>query len=300
VGLLQLNIPTPTTKPITLERSFSTRQANKVIRRLVSHLILLVGCVVMAMPFIWMFLSSLKTDMEIFVFPPRLLPETVHWDNYLAVMESMPFGWFIFNSFKISLLAMIGQLLSCSLAAYAFARIKFPGRETVFVIWLACLMIPYQVNLIPQYVLFRSFGWLDTHFPLIVPNFFGGVFGTFLLRQFFLTLPSELEDAARIDGCSRFGIYWRIFLPLSKPALATLGVFVFMSNWNNLLGPVVYLSSYEKMTLTVGLAFFRGQYTTEWALLMAGAVISVIPIMVIYAAAQQYFVQGVVMSGIKG
>lgn len=254
----------------------------------------------MAMPFIWMFLSSLKTDMEIFVFPPRLLPETVHWENYLAVMESMPFGWFIFNSFKIAFLAMIGQLLSCSLAAYAFARIKFPGRETVFVIWLACLMIPYQVNLIPQYVLFRSFGWLDTHLPLIVPSFFGGVFGTFLLRQFFLTLPSELEDAARIDGCSRFGIYWRIFLPLSKPALATLGVFVFMSNWNNLLGPVVYLSSYEKMTLTVGLAFFRGQYTTEWALLMAGAVISVIPIMVIYAAAQQYFVQGVVMSGIKG
>lgn len=280
--------------------AFSTKQINNFTRSAVSHLLLLCGCVVMALPFVWMFLSSLKTDPEIFVFPPRWLPETLHWSNYQAVMESMPFGWFIFNSFKISLLAMIGQLLSCSLAAYAFARIRFPGREVVFVIWLACLMIPYQVNLIPQYVLFRSFGWLDTHYPLIVPNFFGGVFGTFLLRQFFLTLPSELEDAARIDGCSRFGIYWRIFLPLSKPALATLGVFTFMANWNNLLGPVVYLSSYEKMTLTVGLAFFRGQYTTQWALLMAGAVISVIPIMIIYAAAQQYFVQGVVLSGLKG
>jgi multiple sugar transport system permease protein len=280
--------------------ALSNQQLHQMTRRTASHLLLLLGCVVMALPFVWMFLSSLKTDPEIFVFPPRWLPETVHWSNYRAVMESMPFGWFIFNSFKISSLNMLGQLLSCSLAAYAFARIRFPGRETVFLMWLACLMIPGQVTLIPQYVLFRSFGWLDTHYPLIVPSYFGGAFGTFLLRQFFLTIPSELEDAARIDGCSRFGIYWRIFLPLAKPALATLGVFVFMSNWNNLLGPVVYLNSYEKMTLTVGLAFFRGQYTTQWALLMAGAVISVIPILLIYATAQQYFVRGVVLSGIKG
>ena len=285
---------------MTLATSHAPQRLNRITRRTLSHLLLLIGCAVMALPFIWMFLSSLKTDPEIFVFPPRWLPETPQWSNYRTVMESMPFGWFIFNSFKIATLAMIGQVLSCSLAAYAFARIRFPGRETVFVIWLACLMIPYQVNLIPQYLLFRSFGWLDTHYPLIVPNFFGGVFGTFLLRQFFLTIPNELEDAARIDGCRRFGIYWRIFLPLAKPALATLGVFVFMSNWNNLLGPVVYLSSYEKMTLTVGLAFFRGQYTTQWALLMAGAVISVIPIILIYAAAQQYFVRGVVLSGLKG
>ena len=285
---------------MTLATSHAPQRLNRITRRTLSHLLLLIGCAVMALPFIWMFLSSLKTDPEIFVFPPRWLPETPQWSNYRTVMESMPFGWFIFNSFKIATLAMIGQVLSCSLAAYAFARIRFPGRETVFVIWLACLMIPYQENLIPQYLLFRSFGWLDTHYPLIVPNFFGGVFGTFLLRQFFLTIPNELEDAARIDGCRRFGIYWRIFLPLAKPALATLCVFVFMSIWNNLLGPVVYLSSYEKMTLTVGLAFFRGQYTTQWALLMAGAVISVIPIILIYAAAQQYFVRGVVLSGLKG
>jgi multiple sugar transport system permease protein len=161
-------------------------------------------------------------------------------------------------------------------------------------------MIPYQVTLIPQYLLFRNFGWLDTHYPLFIPHFFGGAFGTFLLRQFFMTIPSELEDAATIDGCSRFGVYRRIFLPLSKPALATLGVFIFIAQWNTLLGPVIYLNTYEKLTLTVGLAFFRGQYTTQWALLMAGAVISVIPIMVIYAVAQQYFVRGVVLSGLKG
>ncbi|HMN31199.1 MAG TPA: carbohydrate ABC transporter permease, partial [Caldilineaceae bacterium] len=167
---------------MTLATSHAPQRLNRITRRTLSHLLLLIGCAVMALPFIWMFLSSLKTDPEIFVFPPRWLPETPQWSNYRTVMESMPFGWFIFNSFKIATLAMIGQVLSCSLAAYAFARIRFPGRETVFVIWLACLMIPYQVNLIPQYLLFRSFGWLDTHYPLIVPNFFGGVFGTFLLR----------------------------------------------------------------------------------------------------------------------
>jgi multiple sugar transport system permease protein len=278
----------------------SAKQVGTFSRRASSHLLLLLGCAVMALPFVWMFLSSLKTEPEIFVFPPRWLPRSPQWSNYIAVMEAMPFGWFIYNSFKISVLGVIGQLLSCSLAAFAFARIRFPGRETVFMIWLACLMIPYQVTLIPQYLLFRNFGWLDTHYPLFIPHFFGGAFGTFLLRQFFMTIPSELEDAATIDGCSRFGIYRRIFLPLSKPALATLGVFIFMSQWNNLLGPVIYLNTYEKLTLTVGLAFFRGQYTTQWALLMAGAVISVIPIMVIYAVAQQYFVRGVVLSGLKG
>lgn len=284
--------------------ALTTLRSNKLfyrlLRRAASHLLLFIGCLVMALPFVWMFLSSLKTDPEIFVFPPRWLPETPQWSNYLDVMDSMPFNWFILNSLKIAFLTMCGQLLSCSLAAYAFARIRFPGRETLFLGWLACLMIPSQVTLIPQFLLFRSFGWLDTHYPLFVPSYFGAAFGTFLLRQFFLTIPSELEDAARIDGCSLFGIYWRIFLPLAKPALATLGVFVFMSSWNNLLGPVIYLSTYENMTLTVGLANFRGQYTTEWALLMAGAVISVIPILVIYVTAQQYFVRGVVLSGIKG
>jgi multiple sugar transport system permease protein len=275
-------------------------ESKKRIKAALSHLVLFIGCVIMAFPFVWMVLSSLKTDMEIFIFPPRLLPKVPQWSNYPAVPAAMPFGAFTFNSFKIALLSVLGQLFSCSLAAYAFARIKFPGREGIFLAWLACLMIPSQVTLIPQFVLFRQLDWLDTHLPLFLPSFFGGAFGTFLLRQFFLTIPSELEDAAIIDGCGRFGIYWRIFMPLAKPALATLGVFVFMSNWNNLLGPVIYLTSWKKMTLTVGLAFFRGQYNTEWALLMAGAVISIIPIMTLYAAAQKYFVQGVVMSGLKG
>ena len=283
-----------------LRRQATRRRASKVGRDVLSHILLLLGCIVMAFPFVWMVFSSLKTDAEIFIFPPELLPRAWRWSNYVDVMKAFPFATFIFNSLKISLLGVIGQLLSCSLAAYAFARIPFPGREAIFLGWLACLMIPGSVTLIPQFLLFRAFGWLNTHAPLFVPHFFGGAFGSFLLRQFFLAIPRDLEDAATIDGCTRFDSYWRIFMPLAKPALATLGVFIFMGQWNNLIGPVIYLTSREKMTLTIGLAYFRGQYDTAWALLMAGAVISIIPILILYAAAQKYFVQGVVMSGLKG
>ncbi len=272
----------------------------RILKPVVVHSFLILASLVMALPFIWMVLSSLKSQPEIFIFPPRLLPRTPQWSNYIEVTKAMPFAWFTFNSLKIALLSVLGQVLSASLAAYAFARLRFPGREFMFLVWLGCMMIPSQVTLIPQFVLFRSFGWLDTHLPLVVPNFFGSAFGTFLLRQFFMTIPMELEDAAIVDGCSRFRIYWNIMMPLAKPAIATLAVFTFMGSWNNLLGPVIYLTTYKKLTLPVGLAFFRGQYGTEWALLMAGATISVIPIIALYMFAQQYFVQGVVMSGIKG
>lgn len=264
------------------------------------HALILVGSFTMVLPFVWMVLTSLKTTAEVFVFPPRWFPESPRWSNYSDVMAVMPFGWFLFNSFKIAILAVFGQLMSCSLAAYAFARIDFVGRNTLFLIVLATLMVPSVVTVIPVFVLMRELGWLNTHYPLIVPNFLGAAFGIFLLRQFFLTTPVDLEDAARIDGATRFGIYWYIFLPLAQPALATLAVFVFMGQWNDLLGPIIFLADYDKMTLTVGLAFFRGQYTTNWPLLMAGATMSVIPIIVLYLAAQRYFVAGVVMSGLKG
>jgi len=272
----------------------------RVLKPVFVHGFLISASAIMALPFIWMVLSSLKAQPEIFIFPPRWLPRTPLWSNYIDVTKAMPFGWFTFNSLEIAILVVIGQLLSASLAAYAFGRLEFPGRDVMFLIWIGCMMIPSQVTLIPQFILFRSFGWLDTHLPLIVPSFFGSAFGTFLLRQFFMTIPMELEDAAVVDGCSRFRIYWNIMMPLAKPALATLAVFTFMGSWNNLLGPVIYLTTYKKLTLPVGLAFFRGQYSTEWALLMAGATLSVIPIVVLYIVAQQYFVEGVVMSGIKG
>jgi multiple sugar transport system permease protein len=206
---------------------------------------------------------------------------------------------FILNSTKIAVLSVIGQLLSCSMAAFCFARFEFPGRNALFMILLATLMVPGQVTLIPVFLVMRALGWVDTHYALIVPAWLGGAFGTFLLRQFFLTVPRELEDAARIDGASSFAIYSRIFLPLAKPALATLAVLGFMGSWNDLLGPVIYLQTRSKMTLPVGLALFKGQYVTEYALLNTGATISLIPILILFILAQNYFVQGLTMTGLK-
>jgi multiple sugar transport system permease protein len=276
------------------------RPWRKRLQSVAWHVILALGALTMIVPFVWMISSSLKAEGDIFIYPPQWIPVPVHWENYSDLLNNMPFALFTFNSFKVSSLAAIGQLLSCSLAAYAFARLKFPGREIVFFILLAALMIPGEVTLIPVYLIMRYLGWLNTHLPLTVPYFFGGSFGTFLLRQFFLTIPTELEDAALIDGAGRFTIYWRIFLPLAKPALATLGLFIFMAQWNNLLAPVIYLNDQDKMTLTVGLAYTQGEFTTQWNLLMAGAVISILPILILYAFAQKYFVQGVVLSGLKG
>ena len=255
---------------------------------------------VILFPLFWMASTSLKSDRELFRYPPTLLPTRLEWSNYIGVMKAMPFERFILNSTLVSLLPAIGQMLTCSLAAYVFVWKRFPGRDLFFSLILATLMVPYQVTIIPMYIVFRAFGWIDTLLPMIVPGFMGGAFGIFLLRQFFMTLPSELLDAARIDGASDLNIYWRVIMPLAKPALVTLGIFTFMLHWNDLLRPVIFLTTYEKMTLTVGLAFFKGQYATQWSLLMAGAVISMLPILILYIAAQRYFEQGMIMSGIKG
>jgi len=258
------------------------------------------GSVIVLFPLIWMVLTSLKTQTEMFSYPPTFIPKNPQWNNYLKVMEAMPFSRFLLNSTMVSVLPAIGQIITCSLAAYVFAWKRFPGKDIFFSLIVATLMVPYQVTIIPTYILMRHLGWIDTLLPIIVPGFLGGAFGIFLLRQYFMTIPSELLDAARIDGCNDYAIYRKIILPLAKPALATLGVFTFMLHWNDLLRPVIYLASYQKMTLTVGLAFFKGQYSTDWSLLMSGAVISMLPILILYLFAQKYFEQGMVMSGMKG
>lgn len=275
-------------------------QAVLRIRILVSHGILLTGAVLMVIPFIWMLSSSLKAEGDVFTFPPQWIPNPIEWSNYPKTFQIVPFAQFGINSLDVAVLCTVGQIFSCSTAAYCFARMRFPGRNLLFLILLATLMVPGQVTMIPIFLIMKSLGWINTLYPLIVPAFLGGAFGTFLLRQFFLSMPSELEDAARIDGAGDFGIYWRIFLPLSKPALATLGVFVFLSRWNDLLGPVIYLNDQNMMTIPVGLTYFQGEYSTAWNLLMAGSLISLIPILLLFAVAQQYFVQGIVMTGIKG
>lgn len=270
------------------------------IRNTFSYLLLLLLTVVMGLPFLWMVTSSLKEQGYIFIYPPQWIPNPVRWQNYIELVQRMPFLQFFYNSTKIALLATFGQLLTCSLAAYVFARLQFFGRDTLFTILLATMMVPFQVTMIPVFITMHRLNLLDTHLALWGPAFLGGAYGTFLLRQFFLTLPRELEDAARVDGCSRFGIWWRIFLPLSKPALATLGIFVFMANWNDLLGPVLYLSTRAKMTLTIGLAMLFHQWgATPWNLVMAGSVVTVLPVLILYALGQKYFVQGIVTTGLK-
>ncbi len=264
------------------------------------YVVLIVLGVIFAVPFLWMVSSSLKRGIDVFVFPPKWIPSPIMWSNYSELFKVLPFGRFFWNSSYVALLSTFGQVASCALAAYALSRPKFFGREAIFYILLATMMVPGQVTIIPRFLIMRSLGWLDTHLPLYVPHFFGGAFGTFMLRQFFLSLPRELDDAAAIDGCGRLRTFLTIYLPLSKPALATLSLFIFMDSWNDLLGPIIYLSTPKKMTLTVGLTFFQGQYATDWHLLMAGAVVSIIPTIIVYLLAQKHFVSGIMVGSVKG
>lgn len=266
--------------------------------RMFVHIILALGAITMIAPFIWMVSTSLKSLNEVFVFPPTLFGESLRWNNYLQISERFPFSIFFLNSLKIAILVTAGQLFTCSLGGYSFARLKFPGRDIIFLLYLATLMIPYFVIVIPIFIMMRSFGWVDTHYALIVPGLFSA-FGTFLMKQFFLTIPRELEDAAKIDGCTPFGIYRRIFLPLSKPALAALGIFTFMWSWNDFLAPLIFLNTITKRTIPLGLAVMQGLYSTDWPSLMAASVLSVMPIIIVFLCAQEFFVKGITLSGLK-
>lgn len=268
-------------------------------RALVAHGILLLGAVSMVIPFLWMVSTSLKSEQQAYLFPPVWIPDPIMWSNYRATWEALPFDLFLLNSTIVAVFVTLGQLLTCSLGAFAFARLHFPWREPLFLLYLATMMVPFQVIMIPLFVLVRELKWLDSYAGLIVPAVFSA-YGTFLLRQFFKSIPNELEDAAKIDGCSYFRIYWNIMLPLSKPALATLGIFVFMWSWNNFLWPLLVTNSLEMKTLPLGLAYFLGQYTIYWNLLMVGATIALVPILVIFFFAQRYFVEGITLTGLKG
>ena len=268
----------------------------------VSYIILVVMSVLDVAPFLWMVLSSFKSQQELFAFPPTIWPSEWHPENYVNAWNSgsISFGGMFLNTMKIVIPSVIGNVLISSLAAYSFARINFKGRDKLFGLFLASMMVPGAVTMIPSFIMFRTFGWYNTFLPLIVPNLFGSAFAIFLLRQFFMTLPRALEEAARIDGCGRLRIWAQLFLPLSKPIIATLTVFTFQGNYNDLMGPLIYLSDSSKFTVQLGLATFRGMFSTRYDLLMAGSVFCLIPILVIYVFAQKYFVSGIVMTGLKG
>ncbi len=257
--------------------------------------------VVFIIPFLWILSTSLKGSEQIFSIPPVWIPKVLHWENYSKVFEAMPFLIYLKNSVFISVLTIIGVVFSSSLVAYAFGCLQWPGRDVLFVFVLATMMLPMQVTMIPLFVLFKQLGWLNTYKPLIVPSFFGGgAFNIFLLRQFFLGIPRDLLDAARIDGSSEFRIYWSVVLPLSRPALATVAILTFMLSWNDFLGPLIYLSDKLKSTLALGLAMFVGQHQTEWGVLMAASVLMMLPMVLIFFFFQKYFIKGFTMSGLKG
>lgn len=272
--------------------------------RLLVWLILLLGSVIMLLPIAWMVSTSLKVPAQIFLFPPEWIPNPFAWQNYPESMTAMPFVRYVANTLFITVMNMAGVLLSSSLAAYAFARLRFPGREQLFWLLMSTLMLPQAVVLIPRYIEFRQLNWIDTWYPLIVPNFFaaglGGAFFIFLLRQFFRGIPRELSDAAKVDGASEFRIYWQLIMPLSQPAIMVVLIFTFLDNWNNFLEPLIILSTPDNYTVALGLAAFRGLFTTQWHLLMAASTIMILPVVTLFLVLQRYFVRGVVLTGIKG
>lgn len=263
-------------------------------------LLLLAISAFIVFPVLWMLSTSLKANEQVMVYPPVWIPKPLVWSNYVKAWTVVPFTRYTINTALYALAVVLGTVLSNSMAAYGFARLRFPGKNVLFMVLLSTMMIPGMVTMIPQYVLYAKLGWVGTYAPLIVPAFFGSAFFTFMLRQFFMGLPEELMEAARIDGANEGWIWWKIALPLSKPALATVAIWSFEGAWNDYVGAVLYLTDEKLYTLQIGLALFRSQTDIYWQYIMAASVLVMIPVVIIYAVFQDYFVEGAAVSGIKG
>lgn len=280
-------------------------RTQNLITTTVLYVVMVVLSVIFMFPFFWTVSSSLKQVWELTTFPPTWLPESPQWQNYAEVLQTVPFLRWTWNSIYVVVLSTVGTVLSASVVAYAFARLRFRGRNILFVLTLGTMMLPAQVTLIPQFILFHKLGWIETLRPLWVPYWFGGgAFFIFLFRQFFLSLPRELDEAALIDGASYGRIFWSILMPLSKPVLATVAVISFIAGWNDFVNPLIYVHDSDQYTLAVGLNYFRTMpdmaATPTQHLLMAGSVMVIAPVLIVFFSAQRYFVQGIVLSGIKG
>lgn len=274
----------------------------RILSRTVVYILLILGSVIMLFPLFWTVSTSLKTVEQLIVFPPTWLPKPARPYNFIEALTVLPFHKYLGNTAIVVSVNLVGSILSSALVAYGFARIQFPGRDFLFVVLLSTMMMPYIVRMIPLYILYGQLGWINTFLPLIVPNMFGVPFYIFLLRQFFRSIPEELADAARIDGASELGIWWKIMLPLSKPSLAVIAIFCFQAHWNDFLGPLIYLNDPKKRTLALGLYAFRaipGQLPM-FHLLMAASLIMALPILLLFFFFQRYFIQGVTLTGIKG
>ena len=294
-------------------QSFDNYKLLILSQRFLSYAILTIFAFLTVFPFLWMLSTSFKSQQAIFSLPPQLIPDLLFqpemWDNYTEVLTRHNFIRYTLNSLFIATMAATGQIITSSLAGFAFARMEFRGKNLIFAVLLSTALIPIEVSIIPEFLLGAKFfdpllapigGWMDTYLPLIIPSFMVGTFGTFLMREFFSTVPAELEEAAVIDGASTFRIYWSIFLPLSVPAMTTLFLIAFINNWNELLRPVLYVSDRNLRTITMGLTTFQGAYEAQWGLLLAGSVVSIVPLLIIYILAQNFIVEGIATTGLKG
>ena len=269
------------------------------VSKTVVYLILGTGSIVILMPLAWMISTSLKPLSHVFRFPPEFIPQRIVWSNYPDALTQLPFDIYFGNTMFIVFWTVLGEVIVSSIVAYAFSRLRWKGRNTLFIVVLATMMLPRQVTLIPDFLIFKHLGTIDTFWPLILPSWFGNPFYIFLLRQYFLTHSRELDQAAVIDGCSRFGVFWRITMPMSKPVLAAVAIFSFQYHWNDFFRPLIFLFSEENYTLALGLRFFQGTYGTEWNSLMAVSLVVMLPLIIVFFFTQRIFIQGVVFTGYK-
>jgi ABC-type glycerol-3-phosphate transport system permease component len=281
------------------------RKQHSLFAQLVLYALAIGGAMIFMLPFLWTIGTSLKPQNELYTFPPTFWPSEPRWQNYVDVFTIAPFARFLFNSLVVTLLSVIGQTLSAAAVAFGFSRFRFPFRDALFMVVLATMMLPWHVTIVPSFLLYRELGWLNTFLPLIVPSFLGGgAFYIFLLRQFFLTIPRDLDEAAYMDGASSLHVFWSIILPLSKTALATAAIFAFIEHWNEFIGPLIFLNSERLYTVSIGLRYFiatpfSGDEPRE-AILMAASLIVALPPLILFFAAQKYFVQGIATTGSKG
>ena len=286
---------------VALRRSRRMKLLRSLVFQAFWYLLLSAVALVLALPLLWLVSTSFKTGSQTFLMPPKWIPDPIVGSNYPEAFRAVNFGRYFWNTIYITLNATLGTLGTASIAAYAFARLRFPLRGLLFGLVLSTIMLPGIVTLIPTFIVFRMLDWIDTFKPLVVPHWLGGgAFYIFLFRQFFMTIPLELDEAAQVDGASNFRIYWRILLPLSTPVLATVAIFSFINHWNEFFTPLIYLQSPDKWTMAIGLQSFKDLYSTSWNLMMAASTVMIVPLLVLFFAAQKYFTQGIQMSGIAG
>ncbi|QOV18810.1 carbohydrate ABC transporter permease [Blautia liquoris] len=277
------------------------KNVKKVIIRTLTYFVLILGAAFCIIPLLWMVRSSLMNMTEIFAMPPKWIPSKFMWENYKEVFDTLPFGRYFLNSFVITVGCVVGTMLTSSICAYGLARIDWKGRNVVFACIISSMMLPFAVTLIPIFLMWRKIGIVDSLIPLIVPAWFGGgAFYIFLLRQFYMGIPRDFDEAAYLDGATHIQIFSKIILPITKPAMAVVGMFAFLNAWNDFLGPLVYLSSEKNYTVALGLQLFTGSYRGEWNLMMAAACLVLIPVIIIFAFGQRYMIEGITMSGVKG